>query len=79
MKHDTTDGPCECGAWHKPVDQIVLLEEMPDHLRASHRAARNWGAYPHNGAVRRAIAREEAEVIIAADPDGYARIVEVGS
>ena len=29
-----------------------LIETMPDWLRASHRAARNWGVYPHNGAVR---------------------------
>lgn len=33
-------------------DDPVLVERMPDHLRDSHRAARNWGSYPHNGAER---------------------------
>lgn len=31
---------------------LYLIETMPDYLRASHRAARNWGVYPHNGAER---------------------------
>lgn len=30
----------------------TLIEYMPLHLRESHRAARNSGVYPHNGAVR---------------------------
>lgn len=30
----------------------VVVERMPDYLRASHRAANNWGRYPHNGAER---------------------------
>lgn len=54
----------------------VVVETMPDHLRGSHRAARNWGVYPHNGAERIAVSRDEAEEIVANDPDGYARIVE---
>jgi hypothetical protein len=29
-----------------------LIETMPAHLRDSHRAARNWGRYPANGAER---------------------------
>lgn len=29
-----------------------LIEYMPEHLRASHVAARNSGTYPHNGAQR---------------------------
>lgn len=53
----------------------VILETMPDHLRASHRAARNWGVYPHNGAERTKMPRDEAERIIASDPDGYAHVV----
>lgn len=36
-----------------------LIETMPDHLRASHRAARNWGVYPHNGAERRVVGADE--------------------
>lgn len=54
---------------------MVTIEEMPEHFRASHRAARNWGSYPHNGATRRQVSREEAEEIVAADEDGYDRIV----
>lgn len=57
------------------TDELVTIETMPDYLRASHRAARNWGVYPHNGAVRERVSREEAEEIVASDPDGYARIV----
>ncbi len=53
----------------------VILETMPDHLRASHRAAGNWGGYPHNGAERRTMSREEAETEIEEDADGYAHIV----
>lgn len=55
----------------------VTLETMPDHLRGSHRAARNWGVYPHNGAERTRMPREDAEAIVESDPDGYAHIVEV--
>ncbi len=53
----------------------VTVEEMPDHHRGSHRAAGNWGVYPRNGATRREVSREEADEIIAADPDQYASIV----
>jgi hypothetical protein len=58
------------------TDGLVVLETMPDHLRGSHRAARNWGTYPSNGAVRTRVTRDEAEEIVLADHDGYARIVE---
>lgn len=60
-------------------DDMVMIEEMPDHHRGSHRAAGNWGAYPHNGATRRRVSRDEAEQVVADDPDGYARIIEVQS
>lgn len=53
----------------------VVVETMPDCHRASHRAARNWGSWPHNGAERSVVSREEAEEIVAGDPDGYAEIV----
>lgn len=52
----------------------VLIETMPVELRASHRAARNWGEFPHNGAERRRVTLEEAEAIEAADPE-YDHIV----
>jgi hypothetical protein len=47
----------------------ALIEIMPEHLRASHLAARNGGSYPDNGAERRILPMEEAEAMIAADPE----------
>jgi len=60
-------------AW---AGDYVTIEEMPDCLRGSHRAARNWGRYPINGATRRRVSREEADEIVAADDDAYDHIVE---
>lgn len=54
--------------------RFVVIETMPTQHRASHRAARNWGVYPLNGAVRRVIDRDLALEEIAADPDGYNHI-----
>lgn len=56
-------------------DDMVTLENMPSHLRASHRAAGNWGTYPANGATRERMTRADAEWEIEHDDDGYARIV----
>jgi len=39
----------------------VVVERMPDHLRDSHRAAGNWGIYPHNGAERVIVERADTE------------------
>lgn len=66
-----TDLGVEC----RLPDGLVTVETMPDYLRETHRAARNWGAYPHNGAVRDRYTLEDAEEIVASDPDSYARIV----
>lgn len=73
---------CECGQytgercqWIGSPDDTVVLEFMPEHLRASHSAARNVGRYPHNGAVRVRCERSCAQSIVADDPD-WARIVE---
>jgi hypothetical protein len=55
---------------------LVTLETMPEYLKASHRAARNWGVYPYNGALRERVTRDEADEIVESDPDGYARIVQ---
>ncbi len=57
------------------VKGFVVIEEMPDCWRETHRAAGNFGTWPCNGSVRRAVAAAEADQIIAADPDGYAHIV----
>lgn len=50
---------CECGAvtghrcaWVGPASETVVVEWMPEHLRAGHTAANNRGRYPHNGARR---------------------------
>lgn len=40
------------------ITEYVLVERMPEHLRASHRAAGNWGQYPHNGAERVLVHRD---------------------
>ena len=50
-----TGEQCETFA---PPDELVTIEWMPDHLRASHEAAHNRGTYPHNGAERFKVTRE---------------------
>lgn len=52
----------------------VVVETMPDHHRGSHRAARNWGQYPANGAVRRIMSRAAAEAMLGDEPE-YDHIV----
>lgn len=51
----------------------VVIERMPEHLRASHEAAGNWGRYPHNGAERRVMSREDAESLVAGDSYDHIR------
>ena len=53
----------------------VVVEHMPAAWRESHRAARNWGQYPANGAVRVLMTREDAEELVEADSDGYDHIL----
>jgi hypothetical protein len=60
----------------RPLKDPVTLEYMPMQHRGSHRAAGNWGVYPHNGAVREEMSRENAELMAATDGDGYDHIVE---
>lgn len=57
------------------MTNYVVIETMPDCWRESHRAAGNWGRYPHNGATRVVMTRVEAEDIVADDSDGYDHIV----
>lgn len=47
---------------HLSFADLVLVERMPEHLRASHEAAGNWGQYPLNGAKR---------VLTVADPEDF--------
>ncbi len=58
----------------RDLSDLVVIEHMPDHHRASHRAAGNWGVYPHNGAERRVVDRVTAEEM--AEGDEYDHIVE---
>lgn len=55
--------------------QYTLIEYMPEHLRASHTAARNSGVYPHNGAERLYI---EGEVDSRDLDPNWASVIEDG-
>lgn len=64
------DVRCECGEatgtrceWTGPKADTVVVEWMPEYLRASHAAARNSGVYPHNGSVRLRVAPACAEML----------------
>lgn len=67
--------PTAGGVMPTDGDDLVLLETMPQQHRSSHRAAGNFGAYPHNGAERFVMPRVEAEEIVDSDEDGYDRIL----
>lgn len=75
---------CGCGEWTGqacewtgPREEMVVVEYMPECLRESHRAARNSGVYPHNGAVRVACCRQCAEELLALDgEDEWSEIVQ---
>jgi len=54
---------------------IALVETMPDCHRESHRAARNWGSYPANGAERHWRCLADADAIVKDDSDGYDHVV----
>lgn len=72
---------CECGtatgeacAWTGTRSETVLVEWMPEYLRASHEAAGNSGRYPGNGAQRIRVAAGCAEGILR-DNTGWAEII----
>lgn len=65
---------CECGAViMEPCarsgseDQMVEIEWMPKHLRASHEAAGSRGKWPGNGALHLRVERDCAEYIMQND------------
>lgn len=67
---------CECGEWmgercnwSGPREEMVLVEWMPNYLRASHEAAGNRGSYPHNGSVRVLVEKSCAENILQHDSE----------
>ena len=47
--------------WTGPASEMVVIEWMPEYLRASHEAAGNDGSYPDNGALRLRVNVECAE------------------
>jgi hypothetical protein len=68
---------CECGQalgepcqWTGDVAETVLVEYMPEALRASHEAAGNRGEYPHNGALRLSCERGCADRLTHVWEDG---------
>lgn len=72
---------CGCGAWTgercglvRPLADLVTVEVIPEHLRASHEAAGNRGSYPHNGADRALVAPACADDLLAEHGE-WARIV----
>jgi hypothetical protein len=72
---------CACGELRGELcsavesqEELVKLEFMPLHLRASHRAAGNRGVYPHNGARRILVSRACAEEIIDVDGEWCHRV-----
>ena len=77
-----SDNYCECAAWtdHKCPEKLdrtaVIVEWMPLHLRASHEAAGNRGAWPHNGSERLRVTLDCAKMAEAYDASWGATVVE---
>lgn len=46
---------------------VTVVETMPEHLRHDHRAARNWGQYPLNGAERSVVLTDDVDDYITDD------------
>lgn len=71
---------CECGDWSgercsaHTVLEHTIVEWMPEHLRAGHVAARNYGTYPHNGAVRLRVTPACADAMIKDDGEWIHRV-----
>lgn len=66
MEHVKESGlmECDCGAatgelcvWSGSINKTLMIEYMPEDIRASHHAAHNHGVYPHNGAMRLRVER----------------------
>ena len=70
---DITGTPCE---WTGTPSDLVTVEYMPEDLRASHRAAHNYGTYPHNGALRLHVTPACAERLTAGEDEADARIID---
>lgn len=67
---------CECGTatdeacgWSGSAADAVRILWMPEHLRDSHAAAGNTGAWPHNGSLRLRVAAECADYLAELDSE----------
>jgi hypothetical protein len=74
---------CQCGewtgeecAWSGPLSETVRVEYMPEHLRASHRAAGNSGAYPQNGATRKYVHPDCLALLLKSEGDEWVKVLE---
>jgi len=70
---------CQCGQWSGepcsyvgPEGDMLTVEFMPEHLRATHAAAGGIGAWPANGAIRLRVERECAARMRDLDGDWVA-------
>lgn len=54
---------------------LVVVETIPEYLRANHTAAGNSGVWPHNGAERVVMDRADAEELVEHDPE-WSEILE---
>lgn len=66
---------CQCGEWTGEycewtgaLDGMVVVEYMPECWRSSHTAAGNSGVYPQNGAIRVAVERSCADLLMENHP-----------
>jgi hypothetical protein len=57
------------------ASNLVVVETIPESLRASHAAAGNSGSWPHNGAERIVMDRADAEELVEHDPE-WSEILE---
>lgn len=56
--------------------KLVLVEYMPVHLRATHKAAGNAGFFPYNGSERFLMEENDAKLLVESEPD-WASILNV--
>lgn len=83
---DPTTARCECGQWcgvrcewTGPRDETVIVEWMPEPLRASHTAAGNRGVYPRNGAQWLRVSAECAASMLAHDGEWCEAVTSAGT
>jgi hypothetical protein len=71
------DGDGDTAVTVYPSGTLLLVETMPTHLVASHKAARNFGSFPANGAERAIV--DAADVDTYLDDNGYDHVVRAAT